>query len=423
LAFLPLVLPSLRLLAIFMPFFLAGFNVVGQSRLSIPVKISVVSGDVDGVTVYLNNNTSGEITETPGKSKMNLELILNNDYVITFSKKEYITKRIAINTSMPSQRLAQELYPFNFEVVLFPQYEGVNIVVFNQPVAKIFFDPLLDDFDYDTDYTKQIQSALKKAEEQIIAKQKEEGSKGGTKKRSDTVASNDKGMDSTSKIDPTGSKNEVSSLPVDTLPSSLSKQTQDDTPSKSNVLNGTPGGDQKTSNSDFGMDHQTTILNPGSGDDMPDVVSSESGSDPIVASATEARGGDGTSSINAQLGSDSGRTMTDSDSGSDKASKNISADSGSDAYITASPMIGQKGMEQNPDAVVSNNTRTVDEGFSIIKVDEYTESGKNILNVTVSSNGVEEVFRKVRFHWGGVYYYKSNDFISQAYFFAVTGYR
>lgn len=422
-AFLPLVSPSLRLLAIFMPFFLAGFNVVGQSRLSIPVKISVVSGDVDGVTVYLNNNTSGEITETPGKSKMNLELILNNDYVITFSKREYITKRIAINTSMPSSRLAQELYPFNFEVVLFPQYEGVNIVVFNQPVAKIFFDPLLDDFEYDTDYTKQIQSALKKAEEQIIAKQKEEGSKGGTKKRSDTVASNDKGMDSTSKIDPTGSKNEVSSLPVDTLPSSISKKTPDDTPSKSDVLNGTPGGDQKTSNSDLGMDHQTTILNPGSGDDMPDVLSSDSGSDPIVVSTSETKGGDESSSITSQSGSDSRRTMSDSDSGSDKTSKNILADSGNDDPINANGIIGHGGMEQNPDASISNNSRTNDEGFSIVKVDEYTESGKNILNVTVSNRGVEEVFRKVRFHWGGVYYYKSNDFISQAYFFAVTGYR
>ena len=91
--------------------------------------------------------------------------------IILFHK---LYSKIAFNTKVPDLRQAQGFYPFNFEVVLFPQYEGVNIVVFNQPVGKIFFDRLLDDFGYDTDYTKQIQSELKKAEDEIIQKQQEQ---------------------------------------------------------------------------------------------------------------------------------------------------------------------------------------------------------------------------------------------------------
>ncbi|MFM7079026.1 MAG: hypothetical protein ACKOYC_04455 [Bacteroidota bacterium] len=406
-----------------MPFFLVGYSVVGQNRLSVPVKISVESGDVEGVTVYLKNNTSGEINETPGKAKMNLELILNNDYVITFSKKEYITKRIAMNTSMPTSRLVQELYPFNFEVVLFPQYEGVNIVVFNQPVAKIFFDPLLDDFDYDTDYTKQIQSALKKAEEQIIAKQKEEKSKGGTRKKNDPVVTRTSVGDSTVLGDRSSRITDGGTPTMDSLPASGTIQKPDESSTKSKVLNGAPGDDQKTSDSEAGTDNKNNKLVRSTGDDMAAGTNPEVGSDPFKATIANNSGSDGSSSILPQSGADEMQTRSDSDSGSDESLKSVTMNFGKDDKISSDPPSGQKGMEQNPEMNQSITYGAADDGFTIVKVDEYTESGKNILNVTVSSNGVEELFRKVRFHWGGVYYYKSNDSISQAYFFAVTGYR
>ena len=172
-----------RALAIIMPFFLFSNVLVAQPRVSVPVKIKVEDGGMEDVTVVLRNVTTGETNEIPGSQRVDLELKLNNSYIISFTKTGYITKRVSFDAGMPTARSSQDLYPFNFEIVLFPQYEGVNIVVFNQPVAKIFFDPLLDDFDYDTDYTKQIQSALKKAEEELAQRQKEERKKAAEEKK------------------------------------------------------------------------------------------------------------------------------------------------------------------------------------------------------------------------------------------------
>ena len=50
----------------------------------------------------------------------------------------------------------------------------MNIVVFNQPVGIIRYEAALDDFDYDTDYTKSIQSQLDEALARTEEKEKEE---------------------------------------------------------------------------------------------------------------------------------------------------------------------------------------------------------------------------------------------------------
>jgi hypothetical protein len=54
----------------------------------------------------------------------------------------------------------------------FKQYAGVNTVIYNQPVGKIRFNDVLNEFDYDTDYTKSIQSEITKADEALKAKAK-----------------------------------------------------------------------------------------------------------------------------------------------------------------------------------------------------------------------------------------------------------
>src|SRR5690606_36660648 len=86
----------------------------------------------------------------------------------------FVTKKMSFNTRVPADAAANGFTPFEFAVSLFKQYDGVNTVVFNQPVGVIRYDRTMDDFDYDTDYTKSIQSALDKTMEEVAAKQKEE---------------------------------------------------------------------------------------------------------------------------------------------------------------------------------------------------------------------------------------------------------
>ncbi|MFN3875549.1 MAG: hypothetical protein ACK4L7_06520, partial [Flavobacteriales bacterium] len=70
------------------------------------------------------------------------------------------------------EAVAKGFTPFEFAVSLFKQYDDLNMVVFNQPVGMIRYNADAGDFDYDTDYTKSIQSQLQSAVDEVEKKQK-----------------------------------------------------------------------------------------------------------------------------------------------------------------------------------------------------------------------------------------------------------
>lgn len=79
---------------------------------------------------------------------------------MSFEKDGFVAKKISFNTKAPAEAVPNGFTPFDFAVSLFKQYDDINLVVFNQPVGIIHYDSKLGDFDYDTDYTKSIQSQL-----------------------------------------------------------------------------------------------------------------------------------------------------------------------------------------------------------------------------------------------------------------------
>ena len=113
----------------------------------------------------------------PQKKNMECALLFNQRYILTFSKPGYVTKKIEFDTHVPQDRLEQGFVPYAIGVRLFPQQDEVNLVVFNQPVGKIEFSDDIDDFDFDVDYTKSIQSQLRKAEEQLASMAKDDAKK------------------------------------------------------------------------------------------------------------------------------------------------------------------------------------------------------------------------------------------------------
>lgn len=145
-----------------------------QSALPVTANFKIEEGSLDGSYLVLENLTTETSQTIKGISKFNLNLPFNNEFLLSFNKPGYITKKIQIDTRAPEDRILQGFYPVNFDVILFKQYEGVNIVVFNQPVARYKFSRMLDEIFYDTDYTKQIQSALKAAEDELKQKREEE---------------------------------------------------------------------------------------------------------------------------------------------------------------------------------------------------------------------------------------------------------
>ncbi len=152
------------------------FSIMGmaQSKFVINGRLKVEGGGMDGCRMVVYMNGEKHRTISADLNKFSLEMELNKTYVLSFEKAGFVTKKLSFNTNVPTVAAQIGFTPFDFVVSLFKQYDGMNTVVFNQPVGMIRYDAALADFDYDTDYTKSIQSALEAAQAEVEKKQKEE---------------------------------------------------------------------------------------------------------------------------------------------------------------------------------------------------------------------------------------------------------
>ncbi len=157
---------------------LAGVSsLFAQRSFTINGRVKVEGGSLDGVKVIVYKAGQKQRTLSNGLNKFSLDLEVNTTYQLEFVKDGFVTKKLDFDTNAPAEAAANGFTPFEFGVNLFKQYEGVNTVVFNQPVGMIRYDATADDFDYDTDYTKSIQSALAKTIAEVEQKQAEEQQK------------------------------------------------------------------------------------------------------------------------------------------------------------------------------------------------------------------------------------------------------
>lgn len=145
-----------------------------QGTFTINGRVKVDGGTLDGTRVVVYKNGAKDRVLSSNLARFELDLDLNSDYMLSFEKDGFVTKKISFNTHAPAEAAANGFTPFEFAVSLFKQYDDVNMVIFNQPVGMIRYDATADDFDYDTDYTKSIQSQLQKALDEVAKKQKEE---------------------------------------------------------------------------------------------------------------------------------------------------------------------------------------------------------------------------------------------------------
>ncbi|MEZ4806401.1 MAG: hypothetical protein R2815_02875 [Flavobacteriales bacterium] len=146
----------------------------GQGKFTVNGRLKIEGGDMGGSRAVLYKNGEKERVITTNLNKFSLDLDLNANYLISFEKDGYVSKKISFNTKVPASAVMTPFTPFDYAVSLFKQYDDINIVVFNQPVGIIRYEAALGDFDYDTDYTKSIQSQLQDVLDQVEKKQKEE---------------------------------------------------------------------------------------------------------------------------------------------------------------------------------------------------------------------------------------------------------
>ncbi|MFT3885706.1 MAG: hypothetical protein QM724_09820 [Flavobacteriales bacterium] len=153
------------------------FCASAQGKFTINGRVKVDGGSLDGTRVVVYKDGEKQRTVNNNLSKFTLDLELNSAYILSFEKEGFVTKKLSFDTHAPAEAAANGFTAFDFAVSLFKQYDDVNTVVFNQPVGIIRYDKNMDDFDFDTDYTKSIQSALAEAQKEVEQKQAEEKQK------------------------------------------------------------------------------------------------------------------------------------------------------------------------------------------------------------------------------------------------------
>ncbi len=149
-------------------------EVCAQATLTITGKVRVEGGGLENAKVVVYRNGEKERVLTSGLGKFTMELALDATYTLSVEKDGFVTKKLQFDTKAPASAAAAGFKPFEFSVSLFKQYDDINIVVFNQPVGMIKYDAAVEDFNYDTDYTRSIQARMEAVMEQVAQKQKED---------------------------------------------------------------------------------------------------------------------------------------------------------------------------------------------------------------------------------------------------------
>lgn len=151
---------------------LFAFAASAQNGLILEGKFKVDGGSNNGAKIIVEKD--GKRVQTKeGTSRFEIELDFQAVYLVSFEKDGFVSKKLRFDTHVPEDRIEYGFEIFEFTVEIFEQYDDVNMVIFNQPVGKISFSDLIDEFDYDTDYTKSIQAQIDDTMDEIEDKKEE----------------------------------------------------------------------------------------------------------------------------------------------------------------------------------------------------------------------------------------------------------
>jgi hypothetical protein len=418
-----------------------------QRSLTVEIKCRALEGDLKEAYIVISKQ-GGSSQTLPATAKFKVDLDFNSTYILSFNKPGYITKKIELNTTMDDERRSQSVHFYDFEVILLKQYDGINIVVFNQPVAKIQYSKKIDDFDYDTDYTKSIQSAMADAEKEIKKKQAEEKKNPKSAPKDSTVAKVNKPLVEEKKNEPLADnkktsvdeKKEMEKQKVDaTPPVNVNDKKADvsggkDEKKSANAVSGedsknslpaSGGNDAKTTASSnggsdinkndlaaTGKDSKSTAVS-GSGEDETKKGSSESGNDEKEKITPVENSSKIKSDVKAGEGKDDKNPIANKDGGTDKLNAKASQLSGSDNYVAPEPAVKREEDKQSFTPPPTIETK--------IDREEINEDKRSILNVKVTRGDKTIMYSRVQYYWGGVFYFKDmKTSISEHYFRQAT---
>jgi uncharacterized protein YdeI (BOF family) len=118
----------------------------------------VVKGAV--IKVINSNNYLVASYFTDKKGKVSFQLPLDKKFKIIIQKKGYVSKIVEVNSEIPKD--VNNAFIFGVDIALFAEVKNLNTDVLLKPVAKIKYDKMSKEFNYDISYTHKVNGELKK---------------------------------------------------------------------------------------------------------------------------------------------------------------------------------------------------------------------------------------------------------------------
>jgi len=118
----------------------------------------VVKGAV--IKVINSNNYLVASYFTDKKGKASFQLPLDKKFKVIIQKKGYVSKIVEVNCAVPKD--VNNAFIFGADISLFAEVKNLNTDVLLKPVARIQYDKMSKEFNYDVAYTHKINGELKK---------------------------------------------------------------------------------------------------------------------------------------------------------------------------------------------------------------------------------------------------------------------
>ena len=370
-------------------------GLLAQGFIEVPVKLDIEKGHLDnGVIIKVQKDGKDAFTQS-GSSKIKFKLNFNSNYTLFFSKEGYITKTIQFDTHAPSSRIKTGFDPYTIGVKLYPQESDEHRVMYNQAVGYIHYDKDLDEFNFETDYSKSILSNMgddKMASNTSKDSMQNEATPAPEKLSAKEERRNKKKLEE--------QKAEEEKLALQEKKEILKQKAEKEKEAKTTLAHRTT---QKENNEKL---HSSRDQN----------------SDPMTAMSGSG-GQDAGIKINQGSANDVNKPRLPND-GND-VSKNEPKDDGNDVPPKVWPPIG--GTDPSGGKITASNgnetqgEQQYDERENITRED-IVEDKRVITIIKVTKHNVTTEYRRVTYRWGGLYFFQDSKLsISENVFAFYTG--
>lgn len=138
--------------------------------LNINGTIAIEESSTEGTKVIIfKNNSKLEEQAIGKKGRFDLKLALGADYRLTFAKDGYVQKSVNINAEVPEESIEANpnFPPVKLIINLLPQVDGIDVSIFDQPIAILAYSYELDDFTFEKEYSEKIKDRVAETERNL----------------------------------------------------------------------------------------------------------------------------------------------------------------------------------------------------------------------------------------------------------------